>query len=56
MINQPATARGRYFSLALGIEIEIKEFPANPRTAQQVADAVNGPLGSSKSLLFIAEE
>ena len=43
-----------YFS-ARGIEIEIKEFPAGTRTAQQAADAVNAPLGSIvKSLVFIA--
>jgi len=57
MNKTPATERVRDFFLAHDIEIEIKEFPAGTRTAQQAADAVKAPLGSIvKSLVFMAGE
>jgi prolyl-tRNA editing enzyme YbaK/EbsC (Cys-tRNA(Pro) deacylase) len=49
--------RVREFFSSRDIPIEIKEFPAGTRTAQQAADAVNAPLGSIvKSLMFLAGE
>jgi prolyl-tRNA editing enzyme YbaK/EbsC (Cys-tRNA(Pro) deacylase) len=57
MIKLPATQRVRDFFAAHGNPIEIREFPAGTRTAQQAAEAVNAPLGSIvKSLVFIAGE
>lgn len=55
MFKKPATERVRDYFLTHGIEIEIREFPAGTRTAQQAADAVSAPLGSIvKSLVFVA--
>jgi prolyl-tRNA editing enzyme YbaK/EbsC (Cys-tRNA(Pro) deacylase) len=57
MAKQSATERVREFFSPHGIKIDIKEFPAGTRTAQQAADAVGAPLGSIvKSLVFIADE
>lgn len=57
MSKQSATERVRGFFAERRVDIEIKEFPAGTRTAQQAADAVQAPLGSIvKSLVFMAGE
>ena len=56
MALSTATARFTDAARALGVDVDIREFPEGTRTAQEAADAVGVSIGQIvKSLVFLAD-